>query len=66
ELRAASSNPGLIVMVGGACILERPELVRELGADSTGKTALEAVHNAERFLERTTMTPRVQTTTEKD
>lgn len=48
ELRAESVNPDLIVMVGGHCVLEDPTLVETLGADETGRTALDAVNIANR------------------
>ncbi len=50
ELRAKSVNRDLLVMVGGHCVLEDPTLVETLGADETGRTALDAVNNANRRL----------------
>ena len=41
--RAASGNPGLVVMVGGHLISARPALVEELGADAMACDAREAM-----------------------
>ena len=43
-LRAASTNPSLVVLVGGGLFNKNPELVKAVGADATasdGKTAVE-------------------------
>ena len=49
-LRASSYNPDIIVMVGGPIFLERPELVRDVGADATAADAEEAVQRAQALL----------------
>ena len=49
-LRAGSYNPDIIVMVGGPVFLERPELVRTVGADATAADADEAVKRAQALL----------------
>ncbi len=46
RLREESINEHLIIMVGGNCVLEDPSLVAKLGADETGRTALDAVSAA--------------------
>ncbi|MEL6548393.1 MAG: cobalamin-dependent protein [Myxococcota bacterium] len=51
KIRAASVNPDLFIMVGGHCVLENPELVAFLGADATGRTAVEAVNTAQARLD---------------
>ena len=51
EVRAASQNPHLVVMVGGKCFIDRPELVGRVGADATAKDAREAVTVMRRYLE---------------
>ncbi len=47
RLRAASRNPELLVMVGGALFCEHPELADLVGADATAKDAASAVRLAE-------------------
>lgn len=49
-LRRASRNPELIVIVGGRLVVERPELVEELGADAAPADAVAAVAMAERLV----------------
>jgi len=49
-LRAASPNPHLVVMVGGAAVGGRTELAIEVGADGTAANAAEAVSQAERLI----------------
>lgn len=46
-LRSASRNPSLVVMVGGAPLVERPELAFLVGADATAPDARTAVRRAE-------------------
>lgn len=50
QLRRASMNPALCVMVGGPLLLERPELARRLGADATACDGREAALCAENAL----------------
>jgi methanogenic corrinoid protein MtbC1 len=50
SLRARSANPGLLVMVGGAILRERPELAFLIGADATAADAPTAVVRAEAIL----------------
>lgn len=52
KLRASSKNRELVIMVGGNCILESPELVATLGADGTASSAREAVAFVETLLDR--------------
>ena len=42
QLRKASSNPAVCIMVGGPLLLEHPELVSRIGADATAVDAREA------------------------
>ncbi|MFQ3595550.1 MAG: cobalamin-dependent protein [Sphingomonadaceae bacterium] len=49
-LRTNSCNPGLLVMVGGSLLTERPELALLLGADATASDARVAVQRAESLL----------------
>ena len=42
-IRAKSRNPAIGVMVGGSCFADRPELVRQVGADGTAANATTAV-----------------------
>lgn len=51
KVRAASRNPQLIVLVGGKCFIDRPELVGQVGADATARDAQEAVTVMQRYLE---------------
>ena len=51
QVRAASQNSELIVMVGGTCFIDRPELVGRIGADTTAKDAREALTVMRRYLE---------------
>lgn len=46
-IRSASSNPDLIVLVGGHMINQNPALVAEIGADGTGVDARAALEVAE-------------------
>jgi methanogenic corrinoid protein MtbC1 len=47
ELRAASRNPGVSIMVGGLVFNEQPELAEEVGADATARDARAALQQAE-------------------
>lgn len=49
-VRKASRNPALIVMVGGAAFLSRPELSQRIGACGTAASAQEATEQAARLL----------------
>ncbi len=49
-LRAASSNPHLVVMVGGAAVGGQADLAHSVGADGTASNAAEAVTQAERLM----------------
>lgn len=46
-LRGVSRNPALMVMVGGALLVERPELAFLVGADATAPDARTAVERAD-------------------
>ena len=50
EIRRASRNADLGVLVGGALILQEPLLVKRLGADATARDAEEAILQAEALL----------------
>jgi methanogenic corrinoid protein MtbC1 len=50
DVRRASCNRGVGVMVGGPMIVARPELVGEVGADATAVDAREACAQAEQLL----------------
>jgi methanogenic corrinoid protein MtbC1 len=43
DIRAASRNPGIFVMVGGRLFLDRPDLVAAVGADATASSGGEAL-----------------------
>ncbi len=47
QLRRASVNPSVCIMVGGPLLLEHPELVARLGADATAADAREAALRAQ-------------------
>lgn len=47
ELRRASKNQGLIVMVGGPLVVKNPELVAHIGADAFATDAEHAIGEAE-------------------
>lgn len=49
-LRQNSRNPGVIIMVGGRILAERPELAMAIGADGTAPDARAAVVRAEVLL----------------
>jgi methanogenic corrinoid protein MtbC1 len=50
QLRAASRNSALAVLVGGPVFVARPELVREIGADATAADGVQATWVAENML----------------
>jgi len=50
QLRAASRNPGLAVLVGGPVFVARPELAHEIGADATAADGVQATWVAENML----------------
>jgi methanogenic corrinoid protein MtbC1 len=50
-VRAASCNPKLYVMLGGAAILANPERARFLGADTTARDAAGALADANFYIE---------------
>lgn len=52
ELRAASRNRDVMVMVGGKLVASQPELVRAVGADLTANDGQQAVAAAMTFLKR--------------
>jgi methanogenic corrinoid protein MtbC1 len=49
-VRGASSNPDLIVMVGGPIFVEHPEWVALVGADATATDAKDAVRRADEMV----------------
>jgi methanogenic corrinoid protein MtbC1 len=49
-LRRASRNPHVGVMVGGPLLVDRPQLVSEVGADFTAADARQAVERADAFV----------------
>lgn len=51
EVRAASRNPGLLVLVGGPAFLANPGLVSELRADAMAADGKEAPHIVESLLD---------------
>lgn len=52
DIREASRNPDIEVMVGGRVFMERPELVERVGADAGAWDAREAVRTARRLVGR--------------
>jgi methanogenic corrinoid protein MtbC1 len=52
DLRAASLNPNLAILVGGAVLLENPDLTKEIGADATTADGRDAPQLAERLVAR--------------
>ena len=52
DLRAASQNPRVGIVVGGRIFTERPELAARIGADGTAPDAARALRMAERLVER--------------
>jgi MerR family transcriptional regulator, light-induced transcriptional regulator len=51
-VRAASRNPGLVVLVGGPPFVAQPELTADTGADGTARNGKEAPQVAERLMSR--------------
>lgn len=51
ELRRASRNPDIRVMVGGSIFNENPHYVARVGADATARDASQAIAIAERLLD---------------
>jgi methanogenic corrinoid protein MtbC1 len=51
QARAASSNPSILVLVGGPIFIDAPELAREVGADATARDAAGAVQLARSLLD---------------
>jgi methanogenic corrinoid protein MtbC1 len=51
-IRASSKNRKIVVMVGGALFIKRPELVGVVGADATAPDARQGVLEAERLINR--------------
>jgi methanogenic corrinoid protein MtbC1 len=49
-LRRASRNPQVGVMVGGPILVDRPQMVAEVGADFTAADARQAVERADAFV----------------
>jgi len=49
-IRAQSFNPHIGIMIGGAMVVERPELVAQIGADGTAVNAAAAVILAKKLL----------------
>jgi hypothetical protein len=47
DIRAASRNPGISVMVGGIVFNQHPELAEHIGADATAADARAALQKAE-------------------
>jgi methanogenic corrinoid protein MtbC1 len=47
DLRAASCNPGVSIMVGGPVFNNQSSLADEIGADATASSARDALHKAE-------------------
>lgn len=47
DLRAASANPGVSIMVGGPVFNDHASLADEIGADATASNARAALHQAE-------------------
>jgi methanogenic corrinoid protein MtbC1 len=50
NLRQASRNQAIGVMVGGRVFVEHPELVRRVGADATAIDGRDAVHQAQNLV----------------
>ncbi len=51
-LRAASRNPGLVIMVGGRPFVENPALVASVGADATASDGRQAAFEARRAVQK--------------
>lgn len=52
DIRSASCNPELVIMVGGQAFNEDVELARRIGADATAADGVRAVVTAERMVHR--------------
>lgn len=52
DLRAASCNPGVSIMVGGPVFNDQASLADEIGADATASNARAALHQAELLVAR--------------
>ena len=52
DLRKASRNPGLFILVGGRLFIERPELVSAVGADATAPNGSDALLIADKAVRR--------------
>jgi len=52
DLRSASLNPNLGILIGGAAVLENPDLTQEIGADATTADGRDAPQLAERLVAR--------------
>jgi methanogenic corrinoid protein MtbC1 len=50
DLRRASANPAVVVLVGGPLMVKHPELIVRLGADATASDAPHAVAQAEELV----------------
>jgi methanogenic corrinoid protein MtbC1 len=50
EVRSASRNPGVVVMVGGPIFTLHPDWVAGVGADATARDARDAARVATRLL----------------
>lgn len=51
DLRKRSRNPRLVVIVGGKCFLDKPELAYKVGADGTAVDGREAIGHTQRLVE---------------
>lgn len=49
EIRSASRNPAVKVLVGGQIFSQQPDLAQSIGADATALDALEAIETMNRF-----------------
>lgn len=58
-IRAQSLNPHIGIMIGGAMVAERPELVAQIGADGTAVNAAAAVILAKKLLAEALITARL-------
>jgi methanogenic corrinoid protein MtbC1 len=52
DVRQASRNRAISIIVGGVVFIEQPELVAQVGADATARDGQQAVHLAETMLSR--------------
>ena len=50
QVRLASADPGIVVMVGGPLLLDKPECFASLGADAMASDARQAILEAERLV----------------